>query len=81
LPLGRVICGECGEEHEEAFCPCCGEQPEAAMVGVLQTEVVTEAGTHLLVTAQRDDETGGWAPVLRQYLPPTWGASTEEDAR
>jgi hypothetical protein len=51
------------------------------MVGVLQTEVVTEAGARWLVTAQRDPESGGWVPVVRQPSPVAWGGSIEGEAR
>jgi hypothetical protein len=64
--------------HEAVACPECGEQPDGVMVGLLQTEVVTEAGARWLVTAERDAESGGWAPVLRKPLP--W-ARTGENLR
>jgi hypothetical protein len=79
-PLGPVTCRECATVHEAACCPTCGEQPEGVSVGVLQTEVVTEAGARWVVTAQRDPESGGWEPIGRFPSPVAWGG-TIEDAR
>jgi hypothetical protein len=42
------------------------------MVGVLQTEVTTEAGARWLVTAARDSDSGGWVPVVRQAPGSAW---------
>jgi hypothetical protein len=80
-PAGPVACGECATVHRAASCPSCGEQPDGVMVGVLQTEVVTESGARWLVTAQRDPESGGWEPVVRQPSPVAWGGSIEGEAR
>ena len=33
------------------------------MVGVLHTEITTQAGGRWAVRAERDDESGGWVPV------------------
>jgi hypothetical protein len=80
-PLGPSVCGECGEAHEELACPCCGEQPEGAWLGTLQTEVVSGSGRRWLVTAQRDRDTGGWSPVRREALPGTWVGQVDGEAR
>jgi hypothetical protein len=80
-PLGPVVCGECDEPHEDVACPVCGEQPEGAWVGTLQTEVVSGSGRRWLVTAQRDPDTGGWTPVAREAMPAAWGGRIEEEAR
>jgi len=77
-PTGQVVCGECDTVHQAAACPTCGERPDGATVGVLSTEIVTEAGGRWVVTAERDTETGGWAPVARE--PARWGSRTEEQA-
>ena len=77
VPAGPVACGECATVHDAAQCPECGEQPDGAMVGVLQTEVTTEAGARWVVTAQRDPDTGGWAPVRRESAGSTpWADDT-----
>jgi hypothetical protein len=75
VPVGSVMCGECATVHDEIACPECGEQPDGVHVGVLRTEVVTEAGARWQVTAQRDPDTGGWAPVVRQPLPTAWDST------
>jgi hypothetical protein len=80
-PVGAVTCGECGTAHQAAACPCCGEQPEGVLVGVLQTEVTTEGGARWLVTAQRDPESGGWEPVVRQPSVSPWAGGIGEASR
>lgn len=80
-PVGPVQCGECGTAHRAASCPCCGEQPEGVMVGVLRTEVTTEGGGRWLVTAQRDPESGGWEPVVRHPSSTPWASGIEEEIR
>ena len=79
-PVVPVVCGECGCVHQVASCPNCGEQPDGVGVGVLQTEVVTEAGASWVVTAQRDPESGGWEPINRFPSPPAWGGRIEGEA-
>ena len=78
LPAGPVACGECATVHESRACPTCGEAPDSALVGVLRTEVVTEAGARWVVTAERDADSGGWAPVRREAASSAW---TGEEAR
>jgi hypothetical protein len=70
VPAGLVACGECAAVHDEAACPECGEQPEGSLVGVLRTEITTEAGARWLVTAERDPDGGGWVPAVRQAPGP-----------
>jgi hypothetical protein len=77
-PVVPVVCGECACVHQAQGCPNCGERPDGVGVGVLQTEVVTEAGARWVVTAERDTETGGWAPVVRE--PARRGSRTEGQA-
>jgi hypothetical protein len=69
-PVAPVSCGECGTVHDQVSCPECDEQPNGVLVGVLQTEVTTEAGATWLVTAERDPVAGGWVPVVRQGVAP-----------
>lgn len=66
LPVGPVTCGECATVHEAAVCPECGEHPDGVDVGMLQTEVITEAGARWQVTAERDPDSGVWVPVGRR---------------
>jgi hypothetical protein len=75
-PVGPVSCGECATVHESRSCPTCGEAPDGLMVGVLRTEVVTQAGARWVVTAERDADSGGWAPVRREAMP--WTRTGEE---
>jgi hypothetical protein len=76
LPVSPVACGECATVHRSSACPTCGEAPEGVRVGVLRTEVVTEAGARWVVTAERDADSGGWAPVRREATP--WATAGEE---
>jgi hypothetical protein len=78
LSVGPVACGECATVHQSRACPTCGEAPDDVRVGVLRAEVVTEAGARWVVTAERDADSGGWAPVRREATP--W-ATTREEAR
>ena len=75
VPAGPVACGECATVHDEVACPECGEQPDGVLVGVLQTEVTTEAGARWLVTAERDPDGGGWVPVVRQGVAGPFSAT------
>jgi hypothetical protein len=82
VPLGPVTCGECATVHEAVACPDCGEQPDGVMVATLQAEVTTEAGARWLVTAQRDPDTGGWAPVRREAAGSTpWADDATGEGR
>jgi hypothetical protein len=54
--------------------------PDGVMVGVLQTEVTTKAGARWQVTAERDPDTGGWAPVHRLPVAPSlWSHRPESE--
>jgi hypothetical protein len=75
-----VACGECATVHGAAACPECGEQPEGSLVGVLRTEITTEAGARWLVTAERDADGGGWVSALRQAPGPLFAAGAGEDS-
>ena len=66
MPVGPVRCGECATVHGATVCPECGEHPDGVDVGMLQTEVITEAGTRWTITAERDPDSGGWVPVGRR---------------
>jgi hypothetical protein len=61
-PRVPVRCGECDTFHQQLSCPCCGEIPAEAWVSVLYTEVTTEAGNRLAVSAERVED-GGWSPI------------------
>ena len=80
VPLGMVACGECATVHDAAACPECGEQPEGSLVGVLRTEITTEAGARWLVTAERDADGGGWVPAMGQAPGPLFAAGAGEDS-
>jgi hypothetical protein len=80
-PGGLVCCGECATVHNAAACPECGEAPDGALVGVLRTEITTEAGARWLVMAERDPDGGGWVPAVRQAPGSLFAADATEEAR
>lgn len=75
-PDAPVCCGECETFHQLRWCPECGQQPPGVMVGVLYTEITTQAGDWWAVRAERDEESGGWVPVGMTRLP---DQDTDED--
>ncbi len=49
-------------------------------MGVLRTEITTEAGARWLVTAERDPEGGGWVPAMRQAPGSLFAVGGGEDS-
>ena len=80
-PAVPVCCGECGTFHQSRWCPECGEQPSGLMVGVLHTEITTQAGGRWAVRAERDDESGGWTAVGASRLDGDEDAGTGWESR